>query len=493
MLLFYTFNLFQNEETGDKGNTEPLQESNTDDLIEENFVQEMRVEDGSVESVDMICGKYEEVVQTDQSNDNEEINECEADGLVPEDDYVESVETNTEDNEVDNKEEIALEDNEVSCLMQLEKVSDTMYILKPIDVKDQEEQEEQEEEIDEATLELQQWHKCPGCIRVFSATDALDRHWQSCQGEQVVDSEETKLNVETVQDAPKQKRARWGEGRSYPCTTCGKVFKVPAMLRTHERVHTGERPFLCSFCTRSFTQLYALRNHEQQHRGEYPYPCKECGKGFFRPSDLEKHVRSHTGERPYMCSKCSKAFHQLSGLVVHERIHTGERPYSCSFCSMTFNQWANKKRHERTHAGGMKPYTCDLCHRKFSDRKEMELHRAGHGGGRPRTCPHCCKSFRKPSELRDHLRRMHTNERPYQCEVCSKAFFVAHELRQHVMVHTGERPFSCVYCSQTFRQKGNLKRHQESHHKEFLKDSVNVILEEVNVDDIQLTQDMEGT
>ncbi|KAJ9593951.1 hypothetical protein L9F63_014592 [Diploptera punctata] len=373
---------------------------------EDSCDQNMQFENGSLETVTIICGKMEDTAE------GSTLEKC------PDEE---------------------LESEDIGCMMQLEKVSDTVYILKQV----------------EEDSGVGEQYRCSACMTEFSTQDDFDKHCKEC--EQVeIPSEAQTVEVKT-ETPPKRKRARWGEGRTYPCPTCGKVFKVPAMLRTHERVHTGERPFLCSLCSRSFTQLYALRNHELQHRGESPYPCEQCGKGFFRPSDLEKHMRTHTGERPFMCSVCSKSFHQLSGLVVHERIHSGERPYSCSFCPMTCNQWANMQRHEKTHAGGTKPFSCKICNRKFSDSKELELHQAGHGGGRPRVCEYCSKSFRKPSELRQHLQRSHTNERPYHCEFCNKAFFVAHDLKQHVMTHTGERPHECQFCDRTFTQRGNLK------------------------------------
>ncbi|XP_023727023.1 zinc finger protein 2 homolog, partial [Cryptotermes secundus] len=491
---------------------EVLPEGDGKDIIEENGMQELQFVEDSMETVAVICGEFEEVVDaahtgsTQEDIDDKEVNECDE-----EEDFVlqlsseDSYDISTVKKEKIDSDGILETDTgnlEVGCLVELEELSGTTYALKPF------RRTEGADELTSTISGLRRRYKCTGCIRVFSTLSSLDRHWDTCQqeGNMNVDREPNNENVtkeqevksdpevmpkecsESEKSSGKHRRARWGEGRKYPCPTCGKVFKIPASLRNHERVHTGERPFLCSLCTRSFTQIYALRNHEQQHRGESPYPCEQCGKGFFRPSDLEKHVRSHTDERPFMCSVCSKAFHQLSGLVVHERIHTGERPYTCSFCSMSFNQWANKQRHEKTHAGGTKPYSCDTCHRKFSERKEMELHRAGHGGGRPRGCQYCSKSFRKPSELKDHLRRVHTNERPYQCQLCSKAFFVPHELKQHLMVHTGERPFTCQFCLRKFRQKGNLKRHHERHHRDEVVDQEKgaLIVEEVDIDDMKL-------
>lgn len=51
--------------------------------------------------------------------------------------------------------------------------------------------------------------------------------------------------------------------------------------------------------------------------------CPTCGKSFSRKMLLKQHQRVHTGERPYQCPECGKSFADRSNMSLHARLHTG--------------------------------------------------------------------------------------------------------------------------------------------------------------------------
>ena len=63
------------------------------------------------------------------------------------------------------------------------------------------------------------------------------------------------------------------------------------------------------------------------------YNCQYCNKSFNHILNLKSHMRIHAGEKPYKCEKCSKSFSEKTNFNKHQQVHTTKKPYKCRHCN----------------------------------------------------------------------------------------------------------------------------------------------------------------
>lgn len=193
--------------------------------------------------------------------------------------------------------------------------------------------------------------------------------------------------------------------RPYSCTECAKAFKSGPVLMLHEKCHekSGVKEestvlgngltYQCSICDKLYDNKTSLRDHEIQHSVDGEFTCKVCGKKFRSLIGLKIHSNKHQNdliqqhlngsvkkpdqnggssggdgdggksllyyeevdgvdkERPYICRVCDKRFKTKHALPYHMLLHTAETPFVCEFCGKGFRALISLKLHAKKHEG----------------------------------------------------------------------------------------------------------------------------------------------
>uniref|UniRef100_A0A8C3HP80 Uncharacterized protein n=1 Tax=Chrysemys picta bellii TaxID=8478 RepID=A0A8C3HP80_CHRPI len=189
------------------------------------------------------------------------------------------------------------------------------------------------------------------------------------------DSTEGESGLKTLSVCPRNRP----RDRLYPCTECGKSFRLKINLIIHQRSHANEGPYECPECEIRFASKQHLALHQRIHTGEgAPAP------GLGESSDLNtrsksgigEHRPSHTDERLYMCRPCKKHFSQEIDLTRHQRTHSKIFP-TCTVCWKTFTCSYSLRRHQMVHSGE-RPYHCPDCERRFARKLNLLRHQRVH-------------------------------------------------------------------------------------------------------------------
>ncbi|XP_030041723.1 zinc finger and BTB domain-containing protein 40-like [Microcaecilia unicolor] len=301
------------------------------------------------------------------------------------------------------------------------------------------------------------------------------------------------------------KRTEHFDEKPFSCSDCGAKFAANSTLKNHQRLHTGERPYVCKHCHMTFTQAAALAYHtKKKHSEGKMYVCQYCDAVFAQSIELTRHVRTHTGDKPYVCRECGKGFSQANGLSIHLRtFHNIEDPYDCQKCRMSFPSLDEHRQHiQEVHSREYHP--CPTCAKIFSAPSLLERHMVTHVGGKPYNCVICDKAYQQLSglwyhnrthhpdvfaaqnhrsskfslqcssceqvfssttTLQKHVKAEHADVKLHECEKCNQFFSSPTALQMHVKCkHSGSQPFRCLYCSDSFRFPGALQHHVATEH-----------------------------
>ncbi|KAM4614637.1 uncharacterized protein ACJ7VT_009903 [Polymixia lowei] len=305
---------------------------------------------------------------------------------------------------------------------------------------------------------------CPDCEKTFKFRSLLKAHQRIHTGEQPYLCSQCGRRFSFKQSLERHKLTH-KDGRKYECLICGEFFKSLAAQREHKSTHMENGEFLCSECGRAFAWKSALVRHLKTHGDDAdkttrPYKCSHCDLGFSCATYLNRHLQTHKEERLHSCN-CGKSFAYKAALTAHQRIHQKERPHQCTQCGKGFLYKGGLLSHMKIHSEEM-PFMCSFCGKSFKRERNMKKHERCHTRENVFSCSQCDKSFvYKATLIRHEL--THSGERPFLCSDCGKGFFSHAELLKHERFHTGHKPFQCPHCGKRFTQSCYLTIHLRYH------------------------------
>jgi len=241
-----------------------------------------------------------------------------------------------------------------------------------------EEEDEANEEIteEERRVSMKAYARkrcCKSCYNALYRSMRKELQMGSNKDEMLLDNPSDEIVIaQQQQRKPSVKDKVFAPTRTYFCSRCNLECSSRYHLRTHERTHTGDRPYGCNVCGRRFNRPYEWKVHVLKHATNGRH--KEVARAFeqnlelgmekvngdpgvqsLRPPlpqryfDIDKPPPKDDANRPFQYAICFKAFATNFILTAHLKTHLNAR-HVCDMCDASYTRKFKLQAHrEKVH------------------------------------------------------------------------------------------------------------------------------------------------
>ncbi|XP_061726186.1 zinc finger protein 300-like isoform X2 [Cydia pomonella] len=191
----------------------------------------------------------------------------------------------------------------------------------------------------------------------------------------VQETTDNKVILEEVKKEVKKRRVKKTEmngqkvKEEIECEYCHKILTSKLSIRNHYKIHTGF-DVICEHCGKKFiTRRLLLMHCRAKHGYEKTDKCSYCDYRASNAEQVKIHERLHTGEKPYVCEQCGAGFHRKSSYLQHIAIHLPEKTVQCTVCPARFKSVTLMRIHAARHRAPRYTFQCTLCENSFARRR----------------------------------------------------------------------------------------------------------------------------